>query len=226
MTENSSDTPKYLVLPCTGVEKLTGQLTSLVAVNLIQKDPEINILLTPSLPQIAAQLPKEIDNLQKTSIIVLNGCGSQCVTKILTNLNLKAEKTYLITQFLKGKAYHPQSSVQLSPKEVDLVPQIAEELYSDIKNNIFSKKSVSNGILLEFNPEYTDWKEFVYSKFIFKMPVRNRDFYFNGNDVWAYIMGNHVFVGITDYMQKQLSDIITVEFPKIGQQIEQFDGVG
>jgi len=182
--------------------------------------------MEPSLPYIPAKLPKETSNLSENSIIALNGCGSQCVTKLLAEMNLKCEKSYLMTQFLKGKDYHPASSEILTQKELDLVPKMAEELSSEIDSLITENKTNEPLKSISFDPKYERWQEFTYSKFIFKLPFRETDLFFNGNDVWAYFVGNVVFVGITDYMQKQLSDILMVEFPPLGQQIDQFESIG
>ncbi|MDD4308022.1 MAG: glycine cleavage system protein GcvH [Thermoplasmata archaeon] len=38
---------------------------------------------------------------------------------------------------------------------------------------------------------------------------------------WARIEGNHVTVGITDHAQEELTDIVFVELPKIGQEIKE-----
>lgn len=38
---------------------------------------------------------------------------------------------------------------------------------------------------------------------------------------WARIEGNHVTVGITDHAQEELTDIVFVELPKVGQEIKE-----
>ena len=38
---------------------------------------------------------------------------------------------------------------------------------------------------------------------------------------WARREGNRVTVGITDYAQKEISDVVFVEVPKMGQQAQQ-----
>ena len=60
-------------------------------------------------------------------------------------------------------------------------------------------------------------------KWTFKVP---KNLLYNENDFWAKIEGNTATVGITDYMQNMVSDIIYVELPTIGNRIEQFDEAG
>jgi glycine cleavage system H protein len=43
---------------------------------------------------------------------------------------------------------------------------------------------------------------------------------------WVKIDGGNATVGITDYAQDSLGDIVYVELPKIGRQVAQFASVG
>lgn len=43
---------------------------------------------------------------------------------------------------------------------------------------------------------------------------------------WARIDGNRAVVGITDYAQDQLGDVVFVELPEVGEGIEQFVNMG
>jgi len=46
------------------------------------------------------------------------------------------------------------------------------------------------------------------------------------NDVWAYVVGNKARIGVTDFVQKSLSDIMFFTPVSIGNEIEQFDELG
>ena len=43
---------------------------------------------------------------------------------------------------------------------------------------------------------------------------------------WAKVEGDLAIVGITDYAQDQLGDIVYVELPKVGERVEQFKQFG
>ena len=43
---------------------------------------------------------------------------------------------------------------------------------------------------------------------------------------WARIDGDLAVVGITDYAQDQLGDVVYVELPKVGERVEQFKPFG
>jgi len=60
-------------------------------------------------------------------------------------------------------------------------------------------------------------------KWTFKVP---KDRFYNENDCWAKLDGKIATVGITDFLQNMTSDIIYVELPKLGTEVEQFDEAG
>jgi len=43
---------------------------------------------------------------------------------------------------------------------------------------------------------------------------------------WVRIEGDRAVIGITDYAQNSLGDIVYVELPKPGKQVEQFGNIG
>jgi glycine cleavage system H protein len=49
---------------------------------------------------------------------------------------------------------------------------------------------------------------------------------YSREDEWARIEGDRVIVGVTDYAQKQLGDIVFVELPAVGVEISQGDPFG
>ncbi len=68
-----------------------------------------------------------------------------------------------------------------------------------------------------------EYLEFKLDKWTFKVPT---DLLYNENDCWARIDDNTATIGITDFLQNLMSDIVFVELPKIGEKIEQFDEAG
>ncbi|MEM2900081.1 MAG: glycine cleavage system H protein [Thermoplasmata archaeon] len=67
-----------------------------------------------------------------------------------------------------------------------------------------------------------DFLEYQVDKFIFRV---KKGYYYNWNDCWASIEGELATVGITDYIQRQGGDVISVELPNVGRVIEQFEDV-
>ncbi|MCL2319381.1 MAG: glycine cleavage system protein H [Treponema sp.] len=76
-----------------------------------------------------------------------------------------------------------------------------------------------------FFPEKLSYEMYQKDKFIFRLP-KDEGFYFNENDVWAYVYGKHARIGVTDYVQKSLSDILFFSPPPVGAAIDQFGELG
>ena len=52
------------------------------------------------------------------------------------------------------------------------------------------------------------------------------DLYYSKEHEWIKIEGETAVIGITDYAQESLHEIVYVETPKVGSQIEQFQTMG
>jgi glycine cleavage system H protein len=50
--------------------------------------------------------------------------------------------------------------------------------------------------------------------------------YYSKEHEWVKLEGKEAVVGITDYAQKQLHDIVYVEAPKVGTDLKQFQTMG
>jgi|TARA_Y100000031_G_scaffold142654_1_gene172372 glycine cleavage system H protein len=53
-----------------------------------------------------------------------------------------------------------------------------------------------------------------------------KDFKYIEDHEWVRIDGNTATIGLTDYAQKQLTDIVYVELPEVGRQVEQSGSLG
>lgn len=49
------------------------------------------------------------------------------------------------------------------------------------------------------------------------------DLYFTEQHEWVRIEGDTATIGITDYAQSQLGDVVYVELPPIGKRVKQFE---
>ncbi|ADC89574.1 glycine cleavage system H protein [Thermocrinis albus DSM 14484] len=49
------------------------------------------------------------------------------------------------------------------------------------------------------------------------------DRYYTKDHEWALVRGNRAWVGITDYAQKELGDVVYVELPSVGEELESGD---
>jgi glycine cleavage system H protein len=53
-----------------------------------------------------------------------------------------------------------------------------------------------------------------------------QDLLYSKEHEWARLDGDSATIGVTDYAQNALGDIVYVELPKVGAQIKQFANVG
>jgi len=65
-----------------------------------------------------------------------------------------------------------------------------------------------------------DFLEIKADKWTFRVP-KNR--FYNENDCWVKVDENIATVGITDFLQNMVGDVIYVQLPTISAMIEQFD---
>ncbi|MEL7563275.1 MAG: glycine cleavage system protein GcvH [Dehalobacterium sp.] len=56
--------------------------------------------------------------------------------------------------------------------------------------------------------------------------IFNNDIYYHGEHTWAKVKDDKVIVGITDYAQDQLGEIIFIELPVVGDEYSQGDVFG
>lgn len=52
------------------------------------------------------------------------------------------------------------------------------------------------------------------------------DFYYTKDHEWIKVQGNTATIGITEYAQKQLGDIVYIELPEVGDRFEAGDPIG
>ncbi|MHA1776365.1 MAG: hypothetical protein DRO88_01270 [Promethearchaeia archaeon] len=216
---------KNIVIPCMGCEKLLGQLCTLAILHLKRANPS-KITLEPSISQIAAGEYKE--SILGDNTIALNGCAIQCVNKILNQRKIKPNLIISIPKIIKDIKLPQKGQATLDYQDHEAVKSISNQILSQIE--VFLEKSQNMETKpenkVEFNPEYSQFLEAEFSKFHFKVPVNDKNLFFNWNEAWAYHIGEgKFFIGITDYLQTKLADILICELPKIGDKIDQFEAV-
>jgi len=52
------------------------------------------------------------------------------------------------------------------------------------------------------------------------------DLYYSKEHEWLRIEGDHVVIGITDYAQRSLHEIVFVELPNVGKKVRQMETIG
>lgn len=204
----------YAVFPCNGLDKCAGCITHEMAVEL-SREPE-NEVVCPVVYRIAKARYQKV--LEEKKLLVLDGCATRCASKLATEKSLRIDEKLNISEEAKKRGYSLDTSLEIGEKERRLI----SELLGQLKEG--KEKTGTAGTLMDF-PEDLEYETYKKDKFVFRVPIAP-EFYFNENDVWAYVSGNHARIGVADFVQKSLSDIMFFTPPSLGIEIEQFDEAG
>lgn len=203
----------YAVLPCNGLDKCAGCVAKEIAL-LLSENSESEIIC-PVLYRVAdARYSK---TAQEKPLLVIDGCATRCASKLAAEKGLKVAQKINVTEEAKNRNLQINSTLRLGENELQLAKSIAENLLQE------SEQAESKKAGIAF-PEHFDYETYKKNKFMFRVPKQG--FYFNENDCWAYISGNIARVGVTDYVQQSLSDIMFFTPPAVGSEIEQFGELG
>lgn len=204
----------YAILPCNGLDKCAGCVSKEVAVMLSEStDSEI---ICPVFYRVADARYNKL--AQEKPLLVIDGCATRCASKLAAEKDLKIAEKINITEEAKDNNISLSNSLHISENELKLIKIIFDKLTTEQK----SDAKVDESVTLPDNLNYEVYKK---DKFVFRVP-KDEGFYFNENDVWAYIVGNKARIGVTDFVQKSLSDIMFFTPASIGNEIEQFEEAG
>ena len=204
----------YAVLPCNGLDKCAGSISRELAIRLCENTN--NEIICPVFYRVADAKYNKIAG--EHPLIVIDGCQTRCASKLAAEKNLKISKKLTITEEAKNHNIELKCDLRLLENENALIEIILKGLISAEDKTI----PLSDEIKCLYNFEYATFQK---DKFIFRVP-KNPEVYFNENDCWAYVIGNHARIGVTDYVQQNLSDILYFTPPEIGAEIDQFGDVG
>lgn len=204
----------YAVLPCNGLDKCAGCVSKEVAVRICENtDSEI---ICPVFYRVADARYNKI--AQEKSLLVIDGCATRCASKLAAEKKLKIAEKVNITDEAKSNNIEIGKSLRIGENELKLAKIIVDKLTSENETSDSKENSI------DF-PKILNYENYKKDKFVFRVPT-DEGFYFNENDVWAYVVGNKARIGVADYVQKNLSDIMFFNPPSVGNEIEQFDEAG
>jgi len=204
----------YAVLPCNGLDKCAGGVSKEVAIMLSEKtDSEI---ICPVFYRVADIKYNKI--AQEKPLLVIDGCSTRCASKLAVEKNLKIVEKINITEEAKSNGIVLTDGLRINKNELILSNIILDKLTA------VTESQDGTGSSFAF-PQSLAYEEYKKEKFIFRIPTDN-GFYFNENDVWVFVIGNKARIGVTDFVQKSLSDILFFSPPSAGSEIEQFEDAG
>jgi len=204
----------YAILPCNGLDKCAGVISGEIAKKLCEN--AINEIICPVFYRIADAKYNKI--AAEHPLLVIDGCPTRCASKLAAEKSLKISRKILITEEAKNHNIELNSGLRLLQNENALI----EIILNGLNKAEDKAPQVSDETTITYN---FDYETFQSGKFIFRVP-KNPEVYYNENDCWAYVVGNRARIGVTDFVQQNLSDILYFTPPEIGAEIEQFGEVG
>lgn len=202
----------YAILPCNGLDKCAGCIAKEVAIKLTETtDSEI---ICPVLYRVADARYNKI--AEEKPLLILDGCATRCASKLASEKGLKVTQKINISDEAKSNNITITNSLRLGESELNLAKIITEKL-TKVEKKIETESSFD----FPKNIQYELYKK---DKFTFKLPKEG--FYFNENDCWVYVIGNRARIGVADYVQQSLSDIMFFTPPEVGSEVEQFGEAG
>lgn len=204
----------YAVLPCNGLDKCAGCISREIALQICEESD--SAMICPVLYRTAAA---RYDALAKEKpLLVIDGCGTRCASKLAAEKGLKIAEKVNVTEAAREMGFTLGRDLRLGDGDYEAAAAISAALLKEIAGDGGAREGVAF-------PESLDYATYTKDKFIFRVP-RNPGFYFNENDVWAYVDGDKARIGVTDFVQKSLSDIMFFDPIALGAEIDQFDEAG
>jgi glycine cleavage system H protein len=204
----------YAILPCNGLDKCAGVISGEIAIRLAGNAK--NEIICPVYYRVAEAKYNKIAG--EHPLLVIDGCLTRCASKLAAEKNLRISRKVTITEEAKNNNIVLKRNLRLTESDNALIEIIL--------NNLDTAEDQVNLISDEINVAYNfEYVTFQHGKFLFRVP-KNKEIYFNENDCWAYVIGNRVRIGVTDFVQQNLSDILYFRPPDIGAEIDQFGEVG
>lgn len=201
----------FAVLPCNGLDKPAGALAREVGLALREQG---GALICPVL--YAHQPARYARVLAGQTVLVVDGCGTRCASRLAAAGKLRVARKLLVTQACKELGESPGEALELDAGRLALARRLAAALLA-------APQAVRGPQEAGFAGPVT-YGQVRHDKFIFRVPTQG--YFFNENNCWARVVGNRARVGISDYMQQQLTDLTYCDLPALGAQVEQFGEAG
>lgn len=202
------------ILSCTGLDKSLGSLAREVAIrgaDVLQCD-----IICPVLLHSAPARYEKI--IADGNLIVIDGCPTRCATKLANQVGAKIDRKILVTDAVKVTGQTLEPSLSLSPHG----KQLAQRIVDDLVRDQTAPLETDTGHPSLIAPD--DYLIITQDKYKFRIPAQ--EYAFSENDTWVRIVGEHAFVGVSDYIQQKLTDITYFAPPASDDHIEQFGEIG
>lgn len=204
---------KRAVLACNGLDKAHGVLARELALRLMESEGA-EIICPVLLNNSPARYNKVLED---ASLLVIDGCPTRCASKLAQRLGLDVARKLLVSEQAKSAGLDVGESLRPGPAGTRLVDLMEAGLAAEAQAGVGGEPAV------DFEPP-TEFLTVTYDKFVFKIPAEG--YLFNENDCWVRAIGDRARVGVSDFVQQNMTDITYFEPTRVGAVVEQFDEVG
>ncbi|NCA77716.1 MAG: glycine cleavage system protein H [Alphaproteobacteria bacterium] len=236
----------FAILPCNGLDKCAGVISRELAIKLsVNSD---NKIICPVFYRVSETKYNKL--AAERPLLVIDGCQTRCASKLAAEKNLKVARRVIVADEAKNHHIELTDSLRITEREAAFIDLLIHALHEEGRNHpaaltgsprstdrpessidrLLDKGNESDPALSisagDLDTSYDfEYETFQSSKFIFRIP-KNGEVFFNENDCWARVSGNRARIGVTDYVQQNLSDILYFYPPGIGDEIDQFGELG
>jgi glycine cleavage system H protein len=204
----------FAILPCNGLDKCAGVISGELAIKLSEHAD--NKIICPVFYRVSETKYNKL--AAERPLLVIDGCPTRCASKLAAEKNLKIARRIIVADEAKNQHIELTDSLRITDREAAFIESLFNALNKADEN--LSVPSKDTRTTYEF-----EYETFQSGKFIFRIP-RNSEIFFNENDCWAWVSGNRARIGVTDYVQQNLSDILYFYPPEVGDEIDQFGELG
>ncbi len=204
----------YAILPCNGLDKAAGGVTREMAVELAEQTG--SEILCPVFYRVADARYNRL--AAERPLVVIDGCATRCASKLAAEKGLKVARKITVTEEAKKRGIELADSLRLDETKRSLAKTLAAALLE-----ADAAEPAGPPAATAF-PEHFEYETYRKDKFIFRMPKAG--FYFSENDFWVLVNGRRARVGMTDFLQQSLSDVLFLTLPEAGSTVEQFGELG
>lgn len=212
---------KFAVLPCNGLDKPAGCAAREVGLRIAERGQAA--LICPVLAHTAAaRYAREAEALPA---IVIDGCATRCASRLAAERGFKVAQKVVVSDEAKKAGRDLGDSLRLSDDLDPFIEELAAALLAAAQAAPATTAAPADAGAAAGDQGELEYDIHVKDKFIFRVP--RSGFLFNENDCWLRpLSGNRARVGVTDFVQQSLSDIIYVTLPALGAQVDQFGEIG
>ena len=204
-------TERFAVLPCNGLDKPAGPLSREIALAVVEACRGELVC-----PVLYHNLPARYAQALELPLIVVDGCGTRCASKLAAERDLKVARKLQVMEALKEMGESQGDSLTPDAARLALCRRLAGQLLAPVHVSAANTEAALS--------EPVEYATVRHDKFIFRIPMQG--YLFNENHCWARVAGNRARVGISDYMQQELSDLTFCELPQVGAEVSQFGEIG